>query len=238
MIIYPAIDIKDGQCVRLQKGDMQSAVIYGEPCEMAKRWQAAGAKYLHIVDLDAAFAGEFSNFDAVEKIIKEVSIPVQLGGGIRTMQDIDIRLKELKIARVIIGTAAYENPELVAEAHAKYPGRIAAGIDAKEGRVALKGWAEEKNVSPVALALQMKEIGIRTVIYTDITKDGMLAGPNIPMTREMIQKTGMDVIASGGIGSVADIAAVRGTGAAGVIVGKALYTGNVELKEALQFEGL
>lgn len=233
MIIYPAIDIKQGRCVRLQKGEMQSAEEYGEPFAIAKKWQDAGAKYLHIVDLDAAFAGEFTNFAAVEKILKTVSIPVQLGGGIRTMQDIDIRLQSLGIARVIIGTAAYEDPELVAAAHAKYPGRIAVGIDAKEGRVALKGWADVKEISPLALALRMKEIGIGTVIYTDIMKDGMLSGPNIQMTKEMIAQTGLQVIASGGIGSIEDVAAVKAAGAAGVIIGKALYSGNVDIGEAL-----
>lgn len=233
MIIYPAIDIKEGKCVRLQKGEMDSAVVYGEPYEMAARWQEAGAKYLHVVDLDAAFEGRFSNLKAVEKILKSVRIPVQLGGGIRTMEDIDRRLGALNIARVIIGTAAYENPKLVAYAHAKYPGRIAVGIDAKEGRIALKGWADVKDVSPVDLALKMKEIGIRTVIYTDIMKDGMLSGPNIPMTWEIMEKTKMDVIASGGIGSVKDILAVKNAGASGVIIGKALYSGNVDIKEAL-----
>jgi phosphoribosylformimino-5-aminoimidazole carboxamide ribotide isomerase len=233
MTIFPAIDIKEGRCVRLQKGEMQSAVEYGEPWEMAIKWQKAGAKYLHIVDLDAAFAGKFSNFAAVEKILKSVAVPVQLGGGIRSMEDIDIRLKDLNIARVIIGTASYENPELVMEANARYPGRIVVGIDAKEGRVALKGWADVKDVSPVALALQMKEIGLRTVIYTDIMKDGMLSGPNIPLTREMIARTGLDIIASGGIGSIEDVAAVKKTGAAGVIIGKALYSGRVDIAEAL-----
>lgn len=233
MIIYPAIDIKEGKCVRLQKGEMDSAVVYGEPYEIALRWQEAGAKYLHVVDLDAAFAGRFSNYESVEKILKSVRIPVQLGGGIRTMEDIDIRLSRMNIARVIIGTAAYENPELVAKANEKYPGRIAVGIDAKEGRVALKGWADVKEISPVELALQMKKIGIRTIIYTDIMKDGMLSGPNIPMTREMMEKTQMDVIASGGIGSIKDILAVKNAAASGVIIGKALYSGNVNIKAAL-----
>jgi len=235
MTIYPAIDIKNGRCVRLEKGDMQKATDYGEPAIMAKKWQDAGAKFLHVVDLDAAFAGEFSNFKTVEKILEAVRIPVQLGGGIRSMADVDARLIGLKLARVVIGTAAFENPELVRQAAAKYPGRIAAGIDAKEGKVALKGWVDVADVSPVALALRMKEIGIDTVIYTDIAKDGMLTGPNIKVTREMIEKTGLHIIASGGIGSIEDIAAVKAAGAAGVIVGRALYTGNVELKAALEY---
>lgn len=235
MTIYPAIDLKDGRCVRLERGDMSRATDYGEPHIVAKKWQDMGAKYLHVVDLDAAFAGRFENRKAVEKILKAVQIPVQLGGGIRSMEDIDLRLEGLAIARVIIGTAAYEDPELVRRALHKYPGRIAVGIDAKEGRVALKGWADVKDVSPVSLALRMKGLGVDTVIYTDIAQDGMLTGPNLAATREMIEKTGLNVIASGGIGSIADIAAVKNTGAAGVIVGRALYTGNVELMKALEY---
>jgi phosphoribosylformimino-5-aminoimidazole carboxamide ribotide isomerase len=235
MVIYPAIDIKEGRCVRLEKGDMKKATDYGRPHEVAKKWQDAGAKFLHIVDLDAAFVGTFSNYDTVEEILKAVQIPVQMGGGIRTLEDIEVRLDGLKIARVILGTAAFENPELVREAAAKYPGRIAVGIDAKEGKVALKGWVEIADISPVRLALQMKEIGIETVIYTDIAKDGMLTGPNIGLIREMIARTGMDVIASGGISRTRDIAAVKESGAAGVIVGRALYTGDVELSTALKY---
>jgi len=235
MVIYPAIDIKEGRCVRLVKGDMNRATDYGEPWAMARKWQDSGAKYLHVVDLDAAFAGRFINFEAVKKILEAVDIPVQLGGGIRSMEDIDARLDSLGLARVIIGTAAYEDPALVREALEKYPGRIAVGIDAKEGKVALHGWADVTEASPVELAMRMKSLGVDTVIYTDIARDGVLTGPNIPATREMIEKTGLRVIASGGISSLADIAAVKEAGAAGVIVGRALYTGNVELKEAMKY---
>ncbi len=233
MRIYPAIDIKNGVCVRLVMGDMEKATQYGDAAKMAVKWQSMGAKFLHIVDLDAAFAGEFSNMKTVSEILQSVSIPVQLGGGVRSMEDIDLRLGKLGIARVIIGTAAYENPELLSEAAAKYPGRIVAGIDAKDGKVATRGWATGTDQDPVDLALQMKKRGITTVIYTDISRDGMLTGPNIKATKNMVEKTGMEIIASGGMSVPEDIAKVKKTGAEGVIIGKALYSGSIDLKDAI-----
>jgi len=235
MIIYPAVDIKNGVCVRLKRGDMSMATRYGKPYELAVKWESAGARYLHVVDLDAAFSGTFSNFNAVKAIMAHVSIPVQLGGGIRSMADIDVRLKELNISRVILGTAAYEDPDLVKKALGKYsPEKIAVGIDAKDGKVAIKGWAEGTDADPVSLALNMKALGVTTIVYTDIARDGMLTGPNIAMTREMVEKTGMDIIASGGMNDTGDIRKVEGTGAAGVIIGKALYSGNIDLAEAVR----
>jgi phosphoribosylformimino-5-aminoimidazole carboxamide ribotide isomerase len=233
MRIYPAIDIKNGVCVRLRMGDMQQATEYGEPSKMALRWQQEGAEALHVVDLDAAFAGEFSNRGMIAGILKAVSVPVQLGGGIRTMEDIDERL-DFGIWRVIIGTAAFEDPGLVAAAALKYPGRIVVGIDAKNGKVAIKGWADETTEDPVSLALKMKSLGIKTIIYTDITRDGMLTGPNIEGIADMVDKTGMDIIASGGISSLDDLYKLNGTGAEGVIIGKALYTGVIDLKQAIK----
>lgn len=233
MRIYPAIDIKNGTCVRLKMGDMDQATEYGDPAEMALKWQSMGAQYLHIVDLDAAFAGEFSNYDTVGRILNTVNIPVQLGGGVRTIEDIDIRLGELGITRVIIGTAAYENPELLSEAAAKYPGRIVAGIDAKDGKVATRGWATGTDADPIGLALEMKKRGVTTVVYTDIARDGMLTGPNIELTKDMVQKTGMDIIASGGMSKMEDVKNVLSTGAEGVIIGKALYSGSIELQDAI-----
>ncbi len=233
MIIYPAIDIKNGVCVRLKMGDMEQATEYGEPSETALRWQRLGARYLHVVDLDAAFSGEFSNYDAVAGILKTVSIPVQLGGGVRRMEDIDIRLG-LGIRRVIVGTAAIENQELVEEAARKYPGRIVVGIDAKEGRVATRGWAADTGEDPVNLALEMKKRGIATVIYTDIARDGMLTGPNVEAVKCMAHKTGMEIIASGGMSVPEDVVAVKNAGAQGVIIGKALYTGGIGLREAIR----
>ncbi len=234
MIIYPAIDLKNGVCVRLKMGDMEQATQYGEPSEVAQKWQQLGAQYLHVVDLDAAFAGVFSNYDTVAKILKTVSIPVQLGGGVRCMSDIDLRLKDLGIQRVIIGTAAIENPQLVEEAAAKYPGRIVVGIDAKDGRVATRGWASDTGEDPVRLALEMKKRGIKTIIYTDIARDGMLTGPNVAAVQHMAEQTGMEIIASGGMSVPDDVINVRASGAQGVIIGKALYTGGIKLEDAIK----
>lgn len=233
MRIYPAIDIKNGKCVRLKMGDMDKATEYGKPSEMAGKWQSMGAKFLHVVDLDAAFAGEFSNYDTVAEILRVLEIPMQLGGGVRTMDDIDARLS-LGINRVIIGTAAFENPDLVEEAAAKYPGRIVAGIDAKDGKVATRGWATGTDADPVQLAMEMKKRGISTVVYTDISRDGMLTGPNIEATKNMAQKTGMDIIASGGMSKIEDVKNLLSTGAEGVIIGKALYSETIDLKQAIE----
>ena len=233
MKIYPAIDLKGGICVRLRMGDMAQATEYGDPAEVAWRWQESGAEYLHVVDLDAAFAGTFVNRDAVAKILKAVTIPVQLGGGVRAMADIKERL-ELGVSRVILGTAAIEAPELVAEATKRYPECIVVGIDAKEGRVATRGWAEQTKVSPVLLAQVMKTQGVGTIIYTDISRDGMLTGPNIPALRSMVEQTGMEIIASGGMSRPEDVKNVAQAGAGGVIIGKALYTGGIDLAEAIR----
>lgn len=234
MIIYPAIDLKNGVCVRLKMGDMEQATEYGDPAEVARKWQQLGAPYLHVVDLDAAFAGTFSNRDAVEKILKAVSIPVQLGGGVRSMKDIDERLSSLDIRRVIIGTAAIENPELVEQSAAKYPGRIVVGIDAKNGRVATRGWASDTGEDPVRLAKEMKKRGVSTIIYTDIARDGMLTGPNVEAVKNMVLNTGMEIIASGGMSVPSDVTAVKGAGAQGVIIGKALYAGGITIGEAIR----
>lgn len=236
MIIYPAIDLKNGACVRLKMGDMAQATQYGDPAEVAKRWQQQGAQYLHVVDLDAAFAGTFANSEAVKSILRAVTIPVQLGGGVRTMADIEQRL-ELGIARVIIGTAAIENPQLVEQAAKKYPSRIVAGIDAKDGRVATRGWATDTGEDPVSLALKMKRLGVETVIYTDIARDGMLTGPNSAGVQSMAEKTGMEIIASGGMSVLKDVSDVKETGAQGVIIGKALYTGGIDLAAAIELGG-
>ena len=233
MIIYPAIDLKNGVCVRLKMGDMDQATEYGDPARIALEWLRQGAEYLHIVDLDAAFAGSFCNRDAVARMLDSVSIPVQLGGGVRTLADIEERLA-LGIQRVIIGTAAIENPELVETAAARFPGRIVAGIDAKDGRVATRGWASDSGEDPVNLALSMKKLGIHTVIYTDIARDGMLTGPNSAAVKNMVNKTGMEIIASGGMSIPEDITQIKRTGAGGVIIGKALYTGGINLKTAIE----
>lgn len=233
MKIYPAIDIKNGVCVRLRMGDMQQATEYGDPAETALRWQREGAEALHIVDLDAAFAGKFSNRETVAKILKTVSVPVQLGGGIRSMEDIDIRLG-LGVWRVIIGTAAFEDPGLVAEAAAKYHGRIVAGIDVKNSKVAIRGWANETSADALSLAHKMKSLGIKTIIYTDVSRDGMLTGPNVEGIADLVSKTNMEIIASGGMSTLDDLYKLKETGAGGVIIGRALYTGGIDLKQAIR----
>lgn len=234
MIIYPAIDLKNGVCVRLKMGDMDQVTEYGDPAEVALKWQQLGAEFLHVVDLDAAFAGAFSNYDTVAKILRTVNIPVQLGGGVRCMEDIELRLDGLGIRRVIIGTAAIENPELVAQAAVKYKSRVVVGIDAKDGRVATRGWASDTGEDPIQLALTMKKLGVSTIIYTDIARDGMLSGPNVEAVKNMALRTGMEIIASGGMSVPDDVKAVRDAGAHGVIIGKALYTGGITLSEAIE----
>lgn len=233
MIIYPAIDLKEGVCVRLKMGDMKKVTQYGDPADVACRWQSQGAEYLHVVDLDAAFCGEFSNKQAVMAIIEAVGIPIQLGGGVRSLQDIEQRLS-IGVQRVILGTAAVENMKVLERAVKQFPGQIAVGIDAKNGRAATHGWVKTTHYSPVELALKVKGLGVDTIIYTDITKDGMLGGPNVNSTKDLVQKTGMQIIASGGMSSAADVAHIKQTGAQGVIIGKALYTGDIDLRQAIR----
>nr|MDD6335401.1 1-(5-phosphoribosyl)-5-[(5-phosphoribosylamino)methylideneamino]imidazole-4-carboxamide isomerase [bacterium] len=230
MIIYPAIDLKEGQAVRLRQGVAGDKTVYGRPMDMAHDFLAQGATWIHVVDLDGAFTGQGSNLAVISDIAKIAR--VQTGGGIRTMQDIADRL-EAGAQRVILGTVAVEQPELVAAACARYPGRIAVGIDAKEGRVATRGWVKDAGITPLELALQVKTMGVSTLIYTDISRDGMLEGPNAAATRALIEASGMEVIASGGMGRLEDIARVADTGAAGVIIGKAIYEKRFTLAQAL-----
>lgn len=230
--LFPAIDIQGGKCVRLRQGAKDDATVYGEPLEMALRFQRDGARALHMVDLDGAFAGEGKNLASVKRVVEGASIPVQLGGGIRTMDDVH-RCLELGVWRVILGTAALKNPTLVKEAAKRYPGRVIVGIDARNGRVAVEGWVAETDTTPVELARRMMDAGIETVVYTDISLDGMLAGPNLAGTRELIERTHIRVIGSGGVAGDADILALRDIGAAGVIAGKAIYDGRVDLRKTL-----
>lgn len=234
MKIYPAIDIRDGKCVRLMQGELRRSTEYGDPIEMAKRWEDEGAYYLHVVDLDAAFAGKFVNQDIITKLVQSIKIPVQMGGGVRTMEDIKVRLDDAGISRVILGTAAVEDPELVKWAVSRYKDRIAVGIDAKDGEVAIKGWAENSGIDPVTLAQDMHALGVANIIYTDISKDGMMEGPNLEKTEQIVKRTWMNLIASGGISSLDDIRKVRETGACGCIVGRALYDGAFTLQDAMK----
>jgi phosphoribosylformimino-5-aminoimidazole carboxamide ribotide isomerase len=233
MTIYPAIDIKESRCVRLLQGRFEDETVFGSPVEMAKKWASMGAAWLHTVDLDGARCGSSDNRRIISEIARVSGIPIQMGGGIRTMEDID-EVLGLGIQRVILGTAAVNNPQLVSEALLKYPGRVAVGIDAKDGKVAVEGWEKVSCHTAVKFARTMEQLGCRVIIYTDIATDGMLKGPNLEAMEEMIRSVGMDVIASGGVSSIADLISLRDIGAAGVITGKAIYTGTISLEEAVR----
>jgi phosphoribosylformimino-5-aminoimidazole carboxamide ribotide isomerase len=235
MILYPAIDLKDGACVRLVHGRMDSATVFGtDPAAQAAAFEAAGCEWLHLVDLNGAFAGTPINAAAVEAILARVKVPVQLGGGIRDMATIERWLAK-GLARVILGTIAVENPALVREAARRFPGKIAVGIDAREGFVATKGWAEATAVKVTDLAKSFEDAGVAALIYTDILRDGAMGGPNIAATAALARAVTIPVIASGGVATLADLIALRDTGViAGAISGRALYDGAIDLGEALK----
>lgn len=234
MRIYPAIDIKDGQCVRLFKGQFSDVTVYGDsPAEMAKKWEAMGGEYIHVVDLDGALRGHGVNAEKIREICNSVKVPVQTGGGIRTMEDIRSKL-ECGIDRVIIGTRAVSDSEFVKRAVDKYGEKIVIGIDAKDGMVAVEGWEKTSDFTAVEFAEKMVSIGVKTIVYTDIATDGTLAGPNVSAMAEMVRAVRADIIASGGVGSLEHIKALVPTGVEGVIVGKALYTDKVNLTEAVK----
>lgn len=233
MKIYPAIDIIDGKAVRLSQGKFDNVTVFNDvPADAAKGWVDAGAEYIHIVDLDGARYGKSFITEIIKDVTEKYNIPVQTGGGVRSIKDVDDRINA-GASRVIIGTAAVKNPELVKEAVEKYGDKIAVGVDAKNGMVAISGWEEVSDISAVDLCLKMKEYGVKTVIYTDISKDGMMSGPNIDSTKDLIDKTGLDVIASGGVSTMEDLENTEKIGAAGVIIGKALYNGALDLKQVL-----
>jgi phosphoribosylformimino-5-aminoimidazole carboxamide ribotide isomerase len=235
--IYPAIDLKDGQCVRLRRGEMDQATVYADdPGAQAKLWQDSGFAWLHVVDLNGAFAGRPVNAAAVRSILGAVTLPVQLGGGIRDLPGIAAWL-EAGISRVILGSAAAKNPPLVLEACKAFPGHIAVGIDARDGFVATEGWAETSAMPAAELGLRFEDAGVSAIIYTDIGRDGMLSGLNLEQTVALSARLTTPVIASGGVGSLDDLAALSrvaaGTRIEGVIVGRALYDGRVDPAEAL-----
>jgi phosphoribosylformimino-5-aminoimidazole carboxamide ribotide isomerase len=235
MILYPAIDLKDGQCVRLLRGDMGAATIFGlNPAAQAKVFVAEGCRWLHLVDLDGAFAGAPANSAAVEAILEAVDAPVQLGGGIRDRATLEDWLSR-GVARVILGTAAVRDPDFVRAAAGAHPGRIAVGIDARGGRVAVAGWAEETDMEAVDLARRFEDVGVAAIIYTDIERDGAMQGPNVEATAALARAVSIPVIASGGVSSLEDIAALKACGAKldGVISGRALYEGKLDLGAAL-----
>lgn len=235
MILYPAIDLKDGQCVRLLRGEMAAATVFGDdPAAQAAAFVAAGCDWLHLVDLNGAFAGQPVNGAAVAAILARVAVPCQLGGGIRDMATIETWL-DRGLARVILGTAAVEDPALVRKAAGSFPGRIAVGIDARGGRVATRGWAEMTDVMATDLARRFEDAGVAALIYTDIDRDGAMGGPNIAATVALARAVSIPVIASGGVAAMADLLALRDTGViAGAISGRALYDGTIDLEAALR----
>jgi phosphoribosylformimino-5-aminoimidazole carboxamide ribotide isomerase len=237
LTLYPAIDLKDGQCVRLRRGAMDQATVYSsDPAGQARAWQDAGFAWLHVVDLNGAFAGRPVNAEAVGAILAAVTIPVQLGGGIRDIAGIE-RWLEAGVRRVILGSATVKNPALVRQACRAFPGRIVVGIDARDGDVATEGWAEKSSVRALDLALSYEDAGVAAIVYTDIGRDGMLSGLNLEQTVALGASVVMPVIASGGVGGLQDLADLRlaavGTRIEGVIVGRALYDGRVDPASAL-----
>jgi phosphoribosylformimino-5-aminoimidazole carboxamide ribotide isomerase len=236
MIVIPAIDLKGGCCVRLEQGLMDKDTVFNDdPGAQAAEWQRQGGELLHIVDLDGAFAGEPKNRKAIEAIVSSVTIPTQLGGGIRDIATVEAYLS-LGIGRVIIGTAAQRNPEFVKEACQKFPGQVVVGIDAKNGMVAVQGWAEVTGVTATELAKKFEGDGVSAIIYTDISRDGMMQGPNIEATKALAEAISIPVIAYGGLSSLKDIEnlmAIESSGVTGVITGKAIYSGAIKLAEAI-----
>jgi phosphoribosylformimino-5-aminoimidazole carboxamide ribotide isomerase len=240
MEVIPAIDLLDGKCVRLYQGDYDQASVFNDnPVEVASRWFDLGATRLHVVDLDGAKQGESMNLGAIESIVRAIPIPVQVGGGLRDRASV-ARLFNLGVQRTILGTIAVEQPELVGELCREFPQKIVVGIDARNGRVATKGWLETSQVSAIDLARSMVDRGVAAIIYTDIQRDGTLSGPNLDALRELANNVEIPIIASGGVSSLADLLSLltlEPLGVNGVIVGRAIYTGDVDLKEAIQAVG-
>lgn len=236
MNIYPAIDLRGGNCVRLVKGDFSKETIYStDPGAMAKEWASAGASSIHVVDLDGALAGESRNLAAIQAIMKEGGIPIEAGGGIRTMSHIE-RLLTAGVHQVILGSAAVKNPDLVKEACKAYPGRIVVGIDAKNGDVAVEGWEASGHIQAEELAKKMADAGVERIIFTDIARDGMLSGVNVEATVAVAKASGLKVTASGGVASLEDLKILKKRetdGIEGCIIGKALYTGAIDLRQAV-----
>lgn len=236
MLVIPAIDLKDGQCVRLRQGDLNQQTIYSEdPAAMAAHWQQLGGQLLHLVDLNGAVDGQPRNFSYIERILARVSIPVQVGGGIRSIETVRLYFSR-GVHRVVLGTSALNNPSFLGQACKEFPHRVIVGIDARDGKVAVHGWTHVSGISVTDLVQQLEGYPLAGIIYTDIAKDGMLAGPNLAALREMVDSSPVAVIASGGITCLDDLRAIRSLGPrmTGAIVGKALYDGKMDLREAIQ----
>lgn len=234
MQLYPAIDMKNGKCVRLTQGLFDNVKVYGDsPADMAKLWASQGATFLHLVDLDGALAGHSVNESAIRAIVEQVKTPVELGGGLRSREAVQYML-DLGVSRCIIGTKAAQQPEFIRELVDQFgPERIVAGVDAKDGMVAVEGWERTSALTALELCLKMKGYGVRHIVYTDISRDGMLTGPNVPYTKMLTEKTGLDVIASGGVSSMEDLENLYKNGIQGAIIGKALYENRIHLPEAI-----
>lgn len=233
MIIYPAIDLREGRCVRLVEGDFSRETTFDtDPAAVARRWADAGAEWLHVVDLDGAVAGQPVNLAAIEAICAAVDLPIQLGGGLRSIENLE-RAFAAGISRTILGTVALQDPDLVASAVNRWGGAIAVGLDARDGKLATRGWLDQSDALAVDVARALAGAGVQHFIFTDIRRDGTLAGPNLESLAELISAVDAEVIASGGVGRLADIEAAREAGAAGAIVGRALYDGRVDLTEAI-----
>jgi phosphoribosylformimino-5-aminoimidazole carboxamide ribotide isomerase len=233
MRLFPAIDILDGMAVRLRLGRRDTAVVYGDPVEFAKKWATLGAKYLHIVDLNAAFDGVFVNDGIITRIRDAVDVTIQLGGGFKSPERIEYCLEKIGVNRAVIGSAAITNPSLFGSAAERYGDRIICGIDERNGRVSIKGWIEDRDISPAELCKTVKKAGLSTVVYTDITRDGVLTGVNAEKTRALQDESGLNVIASGGVSGIEDIKILRENGVYGAILGKVLYTEALKLEEAI-----
>ena len=237
MLILPAIDLRNGKCVNLVQGRAGEETIFSDhPVKMAMQWEKGGAEYLHLVDLDGAFGAEVDNLHIVKEIVEMLQIPVQLGGGIRTIERLESVLA-LGVTRAILGTAALKNPSLVEAACKEHGSRIAVGIDAKDGMVATEGWLDVSEKSALAFAKEMEDCGVQTIIYTDIKSDGMLQGPNVETTKAIADTVSVSVIGSGGITSIQDVQALKAIGICGAIVGRALYTGALDLETAISVAG-
>lgn len=234
MILFPAVDVLDNKAVRLLYGKRDQVTVYGTPLEMALKWQEQGAEYLHLVDLNGAFDDSNVNKDTLIDLVKHISIPVEIGGGIKTLDRVKFYLDEVGATRVIIGSACVLDPDMLDKACSLYGDRIVAGIDAKDGYVAIKGWVEKSSIKPVDLSLDMKQRGIDTVIYTDISRDGALCGVNLESTKKLQDDTQMNIIASGGMATIDDVKKIKESGIYGAILGRALYTNKIDLKEALK----
>lgn len=235
MIVIPAIDLKDGKCVRLLQGKKDEVTVYSDdPAEMAKQWVDLGARLLHVVDLDGAFSGEQKNIEKIREIRKAIQIPMQLGGGIRDIARIE-QLADIGVDRMILGTSAAKDPDMVARACEKFEGRVLVGIDAKDGKVAVKGWVEVTELDAIKFAKDMESAGASGIIYTDISRDGMMTGPNIDAMAKMVKSVNINVIASGGVSKLEDIEnLMQIKDLWGVITGKALYSGAMDLRSAIE----